>query len=70
MKTPYHDEDGIRVTERDWVEFSYGIPPVKVVAEIVRYKDRLIVLTPGHNPEACRLSKLREFVGIFYKHIP
>lgn len=70
MKTPYHDDDGVRIKERDWVTFTYGIPTVYVKGEVVRYKDRLIVLTPGHNPEACRLSQLREFVGSFYKHIP
>ena len=67
MKTPYHDDDGIRIKERDWLMFTYGIPPVYVRGEVVRQKDVLRVLTPGHKPESCRLSELREFVGSFYK---
>lgn len=68
MKTPYHDDDGVRIKQGMWVSFCYGIPPVYVKAEVVRKNDVLIVLTPGHNPEACRLSELREFVGSFYRH--
>ena len=67
MTTPYHDDDGIRIKERDWVMFTYGIPPVYVRGEVVRRDNRLIVLTPGHNPTHCRLSELRDFVGSFYK---
>lgn len=69
MKTPYHDDDGVRIKERDWVSFCYGIPPVHVKAEVVRDKKYVLtVLTPGHNPEACRLSELRDCVGSFYRH--
>jgi len=71
MKTPYHDDDGVRIKERDWVSFCYGIPPVYVKAKVVRDKKYVLtVLTPGHNPEACRLSDLRDFVGGFYKYTP
>jgi hypothetical protein len=70
MKTPYHDDDGIRIKQGDWVSFCYGIPPIYVRAEVVRIGNLLIVLTPGHTPDHCRLSELREFVGGFYKHTP
>lgn len=70
MRTPYHDDDGKRVTQGDWVSFTYGIPPVYVKAEVVRQGNLLIVLTPNHKPEQCRLSELRECVGSFYLHTP
>lgn len=69
MKTPYHDNDGVRIKERDWVSFTYGIPFVYVKAEVVRDKKFVLtVLTPGDKPESCRLSELRDFVGSFYKY--
>jgi hypothetical protein len=70
MKTPYHDDDGIRIKQGMWVSFTYGIPPVCVAGEVVRQGNLLVVLTPGHNPPQCRLSELRECVGEFYKHTP
>lgn len=71
MKTPYHDDDGVRIKENDWVSFSYGIPPVHVKGKIGRDKKYVLtVFTPGHSPESCRLSELRYFVGSFYKHTP
>ncbi len=70
MKTPYHDDDGIRIKERMWVSFTYGIPPVYVRGQVVRQNNLLIVLTPGHNPDHCRLSELRDFVGSFYAAHP
>ena len=66
--SPYHDDDGVRITERMWVSFCYGIPPVYVQGEVVRINNRLVVLTPGHNPSQCRLSELRDCVGSYYHH--
>ena len=63
----YKDYDGLKVTEGDKISFSYGIPPVSVVAPIVRKNGVLTVLTPGHNPNSCPLSKLKEYVGQFWK---
>ena len=71
MRTPYHDDDGVRIKERMWVSFTYGIPPVRVHAQVGRdEKYVLTVFTPDHNPKSCRLSELRELVGSFYKHTP
>ena len=71
MRTPYHDDDGVRIKEGMWVGFTYGIPPVYVKGEVGRDKKYvLIVTTPGHSPDHCRLSELREFVGSFYRHHP
>ena len=61
------DDDGKRVTAGDSVRFSYGIPPVPVVAKIVTCDGRLIALTPGHNPPECNLRTLRRAVGSWYK---
>ena len=70
MKTPYHDDDGVRIKEGMWVSFTYGIPPIYVKGEVVRHGSVLIVTTPGHSPSCCRLSELRDYVGSFYKHTP
>lgn len=71
MKTPYHDDDGVRIKQGMWVSFCYGIPPVYVRGLVGRDKKYVLtVLTPDHNPKSCRLSELREFVGSFYRHHP
>jgi len=68
--SPYHDDDGVRIKQGMWVSFCYGIPPVHVCAEVVRQGNVLVVPTPGHSPDQCRLSELRDFVGGFYHYIP
>ncbi len=71
MKTPYHDDDGVRIKQGMWVSFTYGIPPVYVKGEVGRDKKYVLtVLTPDHNPKSCRLSELREYVGSFYRYHP
>lgn len=71
MKTPYHDDDGVRIREGMWVSFTYGIPSVFVKGQVTRDKKYvLIITTPGHSPSSCRLSELRDFVGSFYKYEP
>ena len=62
----YRDSDGNRVTGGDIVSFSYGIPPVGVVAPIERINGVLFAMTPAHNPKYCRLSELADHVGDFY----
>ena len=50
----------------DKVEFKYGIPPVRVIAEVVDVDGELIAMTPGHTPEECPLRDLRRAVGDWY----
>ena len=61
------DDDGEPVGAGDTVVFSYGIPPVHVVAPVVERDGRLVVLTPGHTPVEGKLRSLRYFVGGWYK---
>ena len=63
----HRDSDGTRVGPGDTVRFSYGIPPVTVRAKVVQAGDRLIALTPGHNPESCPLDMLRRHAGWWRK---
>lgn len=61
------DSDGQRVKAGDSIQFSFGIPPVRVIAKVERIGSRLYAMTPDHNPKHCQLSKLREYVEHFYK---
>jgi len=61
------DDDGEKVRNGDVILFSYGIPPVRVFGSVVILKRELWVLTPGHNPDRCRMAELRDHVGGFYK---
>ena len=61
------DDDGEPTGAGDTVEFSYGIPPVRVVAPVIERDGRLVALTPGHTPVECKLRSLRYFVGSWYK---
>jgi hypothetical protein len=69
MKT-IKDDDGARVRHGDVIVFSYGIPPIRVYGSVVYEQGDLWVLTPGHTPERERMSRLRKFVGTFYKVDP
>jgi hypothetical protein len=62
------DDDGCRTYAGDKVSFSYGIPPVHVVGDVIATSGCLIVLTPGHKPESCLLRSLRQYVGGWFKH--
>lgn len=62
------DDDGNRVSAGDSVRFSYGIPPVCVLAKVVQRGKQLIALTPGHNPTECNLRSLRKHVGGWFEH--
>lgn len=61
------DEDGLPIRAGDVIQFSYGIPPVRVEAKIKDIDGTLYAMTPGHKPDKCRLSELRRHVGNFYR---
>lgn len=61
------DSDGHRTYAGDTILFSYGIPPVRVTAEIVNRNGKLVALTPGHSPSSCTLSRLKSCVGEWWK---
>ena len=61
------DDNGTWVGSGDTIEFSYGIPPVPVVARVVSRGKQLFALTPGHNPPSVNLRSLRQHVGGWYK---
>lgn len=64
------DIDGNIVRAGDTVTFSYGIPPIKVVAPVISRDGQLIAITKGHNPAECELRELKKTVGAFYKESP
>jgi len=66
--SPSVDDDGEIITDGDSVCFSFGIPPIRVVAPVVTIHGELWILTPVYNPTRCKLKELRECVGGFYKH--
>lgn len=61
------DSNGREVRAGDVISFSYGIPPVGVQAKITSIGGVLFAMTPGHSPDKCKLSKLKQYVGDFYK---
>lgn len=61
------DSEGQRVKDGDTIQFSFGIPPVRVVAKVERIGSRLYAMTPDHEPKHCELGKLKEYVEHFYK---
>jgi hypothetical protein len=60
------DDDGRRTRAGDRICFSYGIPPVYVIARVVKRGKSLIALTPGHNPPEQNLRSLRRAVGSWH----
>lgn len=67
MSDVIKDDDGQEILAGDRVSFSYGIPPICVVAPVVDKDGELYVLTPEHNPKECPLAKLEGAVGAFWK---
>lgn len=61
------DDDGQEIKEGDVISFSFGIPPIRVIAPIVSKDGELFAITKGHNPAQCKLKLLRRYVGNFYK---
>lgn len=64
------DSDGKLVTAGCHVHFSYGIPPVGVLAQVIERDGKLIALTPGHNPEECPVAALKKCVCDFWAASP
>ena len=60
------DSDGVRVRSGCKISFSYGIPPVRVVAPVIRRGNKLVAVTEGHNPSECPVRELREHIGDFW----
>jgi hypothetical protein len=61
-----YDADGVQVTDGCEVSFSYGIPPVGVIAPVIERDGDLIVITKGHHPEESYAMHLKDAVGDFY----
>lgn len=59
------DSDAVEVTAGSVINFTYGIPPVPVIAKVVERKGVLIALTPGHNPNEALVSTLRKHVDFW-----
>jgi hypothetical protein len=60
------DSDGVKVIPGCTIFFSYGIPPVGVVAPVIERDGELIAITKGHSPEEGKVSELMNLVGCFY----
>lgn len=62
------DDDGEVVKPGDWIRFTYGIPPVGVLAKISSRDGVLWMTVLGrHRPREMRLKDLRRFVGAWWK---
>jgi hypothetical protein len=64
------DSDGNKTTAGDKVRFTYGIPPVLVIGDVIERNSSLIVLTPGHSPSECNLRSLKRYVGEWFRESP
>ncbi len=60
------DGDGVEVVAGCAIYFSFGLPPVGVLAQVIERDGDLIALTPEHNPKECKVSELRRHVGDFW----
>lgn len=60
------DSDGVEVTPGCEIRFSFGLPPVGVLACVIERDGNLIALTPEHNPKECKVRELRRHVGEFW----
>jgi len=59
------DEDGKPIVAGCTIRFSYGIPPVVVVAEVVERGGVLVALTPGHTPASSRVDEITPFFTVY-----
>lgn len=64
------DSSGEEVCAGDLVRFAYGVPPRGVEARVIERNGHLVALTPNDTPRECRLDKLEQLVGGFYKTMP
>jgi hypothetical protein len=62
------DDDGQTVRAGDKIYFEFGIPPLRVIADVVDIVGRLFVLTPGLQPDSTNLRTLRRYVGGWWKY--
>ena len=60
------DGDGVEVMAGCTVGFSYGTPPVGVIAPVIERDGKLIAITEGHRPSECEVRLLKAHVGYFY----
>lgn len=59
------DDDGIEIVAGMRINFSYGIPPVGVHAEVIERAGKLIALTPGHHPAEAPLAEIIPFFNVY-----
>lgn len=62
------DSDGVEVKAGCKIWFTYGIPPVLVIAPVIERDGKLIAITDGHSPRECEVRHLEEHVASFYIH--
>jgi hypothetical protein len=65
MEVCMKDRYGKQVKPGDILESSYGIPPVKIIGNVIHRGDELWVLTPGHSPAECKLTAFKRHLGEF-----
>lgn len=65
MAKDIKDEWGDVIKAGDFVNFSYGIPPTGVTAEVVERDGVLWILTPNLTPKEERLSKVKKWYSIY-----
>ena len=66
-KPRYTDDEGEWVYAGDTISFSYGIPPVRVKAQIMNRSGTLWVLPDNRRYAECPLRALRGYVGAWWK---
>lgn len=62
------DVYGEHIEAGDIISFSYGIPPIKVIAPVIERDGKLIALTDGHKPHECNVRTLKKHVGEIQIH--
>ena len=61
------DDNGNWVYAGDTITFSFGIPPLKVMAQVIDRHDSLWALPYNTEYSECRLRSLRRYVGAWWK---
>lgn len=63
------DSDGNKIQAGDKISFSYGIPPVRVIAKVVQRGRSLIAIVPEpHKPSECNVKTLKKYVDFYRTH--
>ena len=55
------DRYGKKVKVGDQLESAYGIPGRKIIGTVTLIDGKLWVLTPGHNPDKCKLTAFKRY---------